>query len=99
MNTWPNGECRAISQCEHEKWNLKNYPGTRQVCALCGEPTGNCEENAFYSKSGEILCEKCYEKDVKMKECDKRHGTGYKEDGKEYCSFCEGYGYIKAKEK
>lgn len=38
----------AISQSAHEKCNIQNYPGTRQLCIKCDEPTGNCEEDALY---------------------------------------------------
>lgn len=60
MNTWPNGTRRAMSQREHEQWNAQNYPGTRQLCEMCGEPTGRCEEDAIYAadESGPY-CEDC----------------------------------------
>ncbi len=59
MNTWPGGKRHAMSQSDHEKWNASNYPGTRQMCDLCGEPTGFCEEDATWSVGGEPLCEDC----------------------------------------
>jgi hypothetical protein len=40
-NTWPGGRRRALSQSEHEAWNANNYPGTRALCHLCDEPTGD----------------------------------------------------------
>ena len=61
MNTWPGGRRHAMTQCEHESWNAANYPGTRQLCSECGEPTGNCEEDAIYLDDGTgPLCEECY---------------------------------------
>lgn len=67
-NTWPGGRRRAMSQGDHEAWNAGNYPGTRQLCSECDEPTGRCEEDAIYTDAheesyGEIgpLCEECWE--------------------------------------
>ena len=60
MNTWPGGKKRAITQSEHERWNATHYPGTRQLCALCGDPTGRCEEDAYRDEDGEPLCHDCY---------------------------------------
>jgi hypothetical protein len=51
-----------MSQSEHWAWNARNYPGTRQLCEQCGEPTGRCEEDSLYGdEDGEIgpLCEEC----------------------------------------
>ena len=58
-NTWPGGRRRALHQHEHEKWNAYNYPGTRQICSVCDEPTGFCEEDAIWSINGEPLCTEC----------------------------------------
>lgn len=59
-NSWPGGERKAISQDEHEAWNAKHYPGTRQLCVKCEEPTGRCEEDAIYLESGDgPVCEEC----------------------------------------
>jgi len=61
MNSWPGGYRHTISQREHEKWNASHYPGTRQLCAECGEPTGRCEEDAIYLEDGHgPLCLECY---------------------------------------
>ena len=61
MNTWPGNIRRAMSQNEHEAWNASNYPGTRQICCNCEEPTGRCEEDSMYSDDGEgPFCECCY---------------------------------------
>jgi len=59
MNTLPEG--RALTQCEHESWNRSNYPGTRQICAQCDEPTGRCEEDSLLNDAGETVCEGCYQ--------------------------------------
>ena len=58
-NSWPGGSCHAMHQSEHERWNASNYPGTRQLCSVCDEPTGRCEEDSMRSHSGEPLCEQC----------------------------------------
>lgn len=59
-NTWPDGARRALTQGEHEDWNAKNYPGTKQLCAICELPTGNCEEDSLYDKDEKVVCFKCY---------------------------------------
>ena len=52
---------KARSQSEHEAINRREYPGTRQLCERCGEPTERCEEDAIYTDSGEgPLCAECY---------------------------------------
>lgn len=60
-NTWPGGIRRAIDQSEHKAWNEQNYPGTRQLCVECGEPTGRCEEDLIVNEEGYgPLCESCF---------------------------------------
>lgn len=62
-NTWPGGRRKALHQSEHEAWNANNYPGTRQLCVLCDEPTGRCEDDSIYLEDKEEtgpLCESCY---------------------------------------
>jgi len=59
MNTWPNGYKHAMTQCEHEKWNSGNYPGTLEICCKCGEPTGNCEEDNIVNEDGDAHCYDC----------------------------------------
>jgi len=53
-----------MDQSAHEAWNARHYPGTRQLCVLCGDPTGRCEEDMLYHEDGgqEVgpLCEDCY---------------------------------------
>jgi hypothetical protein len=61
MNTWPDGRRRALHQDEHEAWNSAHYPGTRQLCGSCGEPTGRCEEDSIYRGDIGPLCEECAE--------------------------------------
>lgn len=60
-NTWPNGHRHAMDQSEHEAWNARNYPGTRQMCDRCDEPTGRCEDDMIWSETEEdcALCESC----------------------------------------
>ena len=67
--TWPNGQRHAIHQSEHEAWNAKHYPGTRQLCTECDEPTGRCEEDALYAgqeNSIGPLCEKCFDEAISL---------------------------------
>lgn len=59
MNTWPNNKRRPLSQSDHEKWNAFNYPGTRQLCCTCENPTGRCEEDSIYVADLGPLCEDC----------------------------------------
>ena len=47
---------------EHEAWNATHYPGTRQLCEECGEPTGRCEEDSIYKGDAGPLCESCRDK-------------------------------------
>jgi len=61
-NTWPGGHRHAMHQSEHEAWNARHYPGTRQLCDKCGEPTGRCEEDALWSDNGDPLCGQCFAK-------------------------------------
>lgn len=58
-NTWPGGYRRAMHQDEHERWNAAHYPGTRQLCSKCDEPTGRCEEDSIYRNDEGPLCEEC----------------------------------------
>lgn len=60
-NTWPGGRRHAMSQAEHERWNARNYPGTRQLCCDCDAPTERCEDDSFYTEDGHgPLCEDCW---------------------------------------
>ena len=58
-NSWPGGCQHAMHQPDHERWNASHYPGTRQLCSVCEEPTGRCEEDSMRSRDGEPLCEQC----------------------------------------
>lgn len=58
-NTWPNNKRQALDQSEHERWNSYNYPGTRQICTICDEPTGRCEEDGYFIDS-DAVCRECY---------------------------------------
>jgi len=52
----------VLTQAEHEKYNATHYPGTRQMCIKCGEPTDRCEEDAIYTDDGMgPLCPACYD--------------------------------------
>lgn len=59
MNTWPGDKRYAIHQDVHDWWNATHYPGTRQLCSICGEPTGLCEDDMIYPEDGEPICESC----------------------------------------
>ena len=59
-NTWPGGNRKALYPEEHEAWNARHYPGTRQLCSVCDEPTGRCEEDTMSVGDGGPLCESCW---------------------------------------
>lgn len=61
MNTWPGGRRHAMSQGAHEAWNARHYPGTRQICVVCDQPTGQCEDYVWTSADVGPLCECCFE--------------------------------------
>lgn len=50
----------AMHQSQHEAHNAKHYPGTRQMCVECDEPTERCEEDALWNDDGEPLCPTCH---------------------------------------
>jgi len=51
---------RALLPSEHEEINAREYPGTRQLCEICDEPTGNCEDDSILCEiCGKIMCEGC----------------------------------------
>jgi hypothetical protein len=60
MNSWPKGFRHAMGQSEHESWNASNYPGTRQLCCKCGEPTGRCEDDSLSINDIGPVCEYCF---------------------------------------
>ena len=49
-----------MSQDDHEHWNARHYPGTRQLCILCDEPTGRCEDDELFIDDVGPLCETCW---------------------------------------
>lgn len=53
----------ARSQAEHERINAREYPGTRELCCECDEPTGRAGigEDSLYTDDGEgPFCETCW---------------------------------------
>lgn len=60
MNTWPGGRRKAMHQSDHEKWNASHYPGTRQLCTNCDEPTGRCEDDSLFIEDDGPYCEECW---------------------------------------
>lgn len=53
---------KALDQETHAKINAREYPGTRQLCSICDEPTGRCEEDSLnHPITEDPLCEACYE--------------------------------------
>jgi len=63
-NSWPNNRRQALNQSDHIEWNRNHYPGTRQLCSICGETTGRCEDDSIYPFEDNIdpVCEECMEK-------------------------------------
>ena len=59
MTSWPGGYRHAMDQGEHERWNARHYPGTRQLCVKCDDPTGQCEEDAIFVGEQGPLCSGC----------------------------------------
>lgn len=51
----------AYTQDEHNRINAREYPGTRQLCCQCEEPTERCEEDSIYIDDLGPLCEICYD--------------------------------------
>ncbi|WP_435638269.1 hypothetical protein [Carnimonas bestiolae] len=50
-----------MSQSSHSAWNAGNYPGTLQMCSMCGEPTERCEEDSIYIEGfDDPVCMQCY---------------------------------------
>ena len=40
----------SYTQSEHNAINAREYPGTRQICTNCGEPTKRCEDDGIWSE-------------------------------------------------
>ena len=71
----------AHSQAWHDKHNASNYPGTRQLCILCGEPTERCEEDAIYTDDGiGPWCMECFN-DHHMSEAGEMRGKSLRKNG------------------
>jgi hypothetical protein len=51
---------KALDQDTHRRINLSEYPGTRQLCFECEEPTGRCEEDTLKIDGYGPLCEECF---------------------------------------
>jgi len=51
---------------EHEEYNSKNYPGTRQLCINCELPTERCGEDSLFEGDTGPLCEDCLD-DISLK--------------------------------
>jgi hypothetical protein len=49
----------ALDQSTHEAINASHYPGTRQMCCRCDEPTGRCEEDSMFIGDDGPYCEAC----------------------------------------
>jgi len=59
MAEWWKG--KALGQATHERINAQHYPGTRQLCVECAEPTGRCEDDSVHIEDHGPLCEACYD--------------------------------------
>jgi len=46
---------------QHRVINGSSYPGTRQLCIECDEPTGKCEEDTLSIEDIFPLCNDCYD--------------------------------------
>ncbi len=53
-------ERRTYHQSEHEAINAREYPGTRQLCSICDQPTHRCEEDELRIEDDGPFCEECY---------------------------------------
>lgn len=52
----------ARHQSEHAEINAREYPGTRQLCCVCDEPTERCEEDGIWCEVRQgWLCLVCYD--------------------------------------
>lgn len=65
---------KARTQDEHAAINAREYPGTRQLCVACDQPTGRCEEDSIYLEAqfehqGSLgpLCEECCDERLNWK--------------------------------
>ncbi|MFW6369094.1 MAG: hypothetical protein ACOC0J_00750 [Myxococcota bacterium] len=54
----------ALDQATHAQINAWAYPGTRELCSVCDEPTGRAGagEDSLYTEDGAgPFCESCWE--------------------------------------
>jgi len=58
MTEWWRG--KVHDQATHAAINAVHYPGTRQLCIDCDQPTGRCEDDSFFYDEIGPLCEECY---------------------------------------
>ena len=58
MTEWWKG--KDHDKATHEAINAAHYPGTRQLCADCDQPTGRCEEDSNFLGDIVPLCDECY---------------------------------------
>lgn len=56
---------RTRTQAEHDRINAREYPGTRQLCTECDEPTERCEDDQLFTEDGRgPLCVACYSQEA-----------------------------------
>lgn len=62
MSNWWDG--KALDQSTHERINAEHYPGTRELCCECDEPTGKAGagEDSLFTEDGGPYCEDCWPK-------------------------------------
>lgn len=54
----------ALSQDTHRQINSRHYPGTRQMCVICDQPTGRTTgEDSMYNGDEGPVCEECHRED------------------------------------
>jgi len=54
------GQRRALYPSQHDAINARHFPGTRQLCEECDQPTGRCEDDSLYHEDHGPLCEACW---------------------------------------
>ena len=54
---------KARSQAEHQHINADSYPGTREICINCGDPTGKAgkDDDSLYLYDEGPYCQDCYD--------------------------------------
>jgi CTP-dependent riboflavin kinase len=51
---------KKYTQSQHRKINSRHYPGTRQICVNCDEPTERCEDDGIWSEDLDgWICPEC----------------------------------------